>query len=394
MDSVPAKAFLSQVFDPRMEDSLNRIKAICKALDIETVWVDRAASETPSTVAAEKIDNADFLIAVCSQKMKLDGKEKYLTSTAVREEIAIAKAKNKNIVCFMEKDVEADGFSGNMFTYSILENASALTANDLFDITQGVHSTKLKSISKADDVIHATGIRNFYLSDFVMRIELIDSSGGYFWEYIIEKTFQFEAEHDYPITHSAFCLESEISKASPTYQIEYTLNGAATIPTVSEKNSPGSIELRSKFDPPLKKGDVLFSRERYRSPWLVPVHAGQDIQYSIDLNGQVFNSYDGICVINRIQNLKLIYAFPKGYEPKNIQPLVATFSWVLDHVNQSEVDRIKKDNCFKLEQFDGRTTATLCIDRPLYQYFYGLAWKLPAETQLTRTVASAAPAWE
>lgn len=393
MESIPAKAFLSQVFDKRMDDSLSRIKAICRALDIETVWVDRTSPDTPATVAADKIEKSDFLIAICSRKTKLDGRDAYHTSTAVREEIAIAKAKGKNIVCFLETGVEADGFSGNMFTYGTLEDAEHLTANDLFDITQAIHNAKLRSVESATDVMHATGIRNFYLSDFVMRIELVDGDAGLYWEYVIEKTFKFEAEHDLPITHSAFCLEGGLCKDSPTYKIEYLKNDSVVEADVTVKLSPGSVELRSTFDPPLRKGDTLLSRERYRSPFLVPIHSDQDIQYSVDLKGQVYNSYDGICVINRIQHLKLVYVFPRGYEPKGIQPLVSTFSWVLDHVNQSEVDRIARDNCFVTDRFDGRVTATLTIDRPLYQYFYGLAWQLPGEVTLSNSVATAAPDW-
>jgi hypothetical protein len=377
-----------------VEDSITRVQQLCRALDVETFWVDRASSNTPSIDAKNKIEKADFLIAFCTRKDKVEGSPEYLTSTAVREEIAFAKAMDKRVICFFEEGVRADGFAGNMYTYSYLQNAESLTPTDLFDITQAIHRTKLHSVEKSDDVIHSTGIRNFSVSNFTILIELANTEHGLLWDYVIEKSYSFEAEHNLPLTHSAFCLENLPGRTrAPLYELEFRKNGNKVSPELSAVETPGCIEIKSTLVPAPRKGDNLFVRERYRSPYLAPIHAGQDIRHQIARGPVSLDAYDGICVISRIQTLRLIYQFPQGYDVRNLQPIVSTFSWSLDDVNEAEVSRLIRENCFRLEEFNNRTRAELIVERPLYQYFYGLGWTLPSEDDLPNKVAQEGVGW-
>ncbi|MGE0409684.1 MAG: hypothetical protein AB7P23_10560 [Amphiplicatus sp.] len=340
------------------------------------------------------IEKANFLIAVCSRRNKVDGKSRYLTSTAVREEIAFANAFNKPIICFLEDGVEADGFAGSMYTYKVLQNAENLTPEDLFDIVQGVHDTKLRALDSHQPSLSFGGITNFVVPKLTMQIELCNGREGLYWQYVIEREMEFEADHDYDLVHSAFALEDLAeAKHSPIYDLELKRNGVKEQPTLTAIFSPGGVELKSRLQPRPRKGERVFVRERYRSPYLVPIHAGQKVQRGVEIDGVTLNAYDGVYIINRIHRLELRFVFPKGYVVDEIQPLVATFSNALDHLNDTEIKRLKHSDAFYRDEFDSTVTAGLKIDRPLYQFFYGLAWRLPEEASLPGKIAPPILTW-
>jgi hypothetical protein len=395
VQSINSSAFLSRVFEDRVSDTVERITQICRALDIDTYCVQGASSNTPTEDAKEKIGRADFLVAICTRKDKLEGLDKYHTSTAVWQEIAIAKAMNKRVVCFLENGVLADGFAANMFTYQFLEDAENLKPRDLYNVTAAVHRTKLASATRTDDILQATGLNNFSVSTMVMRLALTDTRKGLAWDYVIERTYKFEAEHNVPLSHAAFCPQDTAAfTRAPRWQLEFFKNGSPIEPDVEAQEAPGRVTLLSRFDPPLTKGDSLFVRERYRYPYLAPIHTGQGVRQSIRVGANTFDAFDGAAVIHRIQHLKLIYSFPRLYVTKDLQPTVATFSYTLDHVNDEEVARLITENCFEMDTFDQRVRATLSVERPLYQYFYGLVWNLPEPDSLPSVIASEDVDWD
>ncbi|MDZ4058325.1 MAG: hypothetical protein U1D69_15440 [Polynucleobacter sp.] len=395
MESFPAKAYLAQVFDDRVKDSITRIAKLCEALDVTPVWIDGASSAPPADEAKDKIADSDFLIAFCTRKDKLDGCDAYHTSNAVREEIAIAKAMDKQVLCFLEKGVKADGFSGSRSTYSILENAESLTAKDLLDITRGIHRTKLKSIKSAPEVVHATGINNYIIQDFIMEVELVDDKlHGLYWAYTTERLFVFDADHDQPLTHSAFCLEGTHTADKPLYKLDFYKNGARAIPELDVREFNNGVNIRSRLKPQPAKGDQVFVREYYRSPYLNPIFDEQDLGIKLNIDSHTLSAYDGICVISRVKNLSIRYKFPREYVVKDLQPVVATFSNQLDNVNMGEVERIVSEKSFTVRNFNETTTAEISIQRPLYQYFYGLGWNVPSRGGLGWKIADAPPPFE
>ena len=392
MESFRATAYLAQVFDDRVKESISRIARVCEALDVATTWIDGASSASPVDEAKDKISECDFLIAFCTCKDKLDGCDEYHTSNAVREEIAIAKAKDKQVLCFLEKGVRPDGFSGSRSTYSILENAQNFTANDLYDIVKGIHKTKLKSVKSHPEIVHATGVNNYLIHDFTMEIELVnDKSIGLYWEYTTERRFVFEANHSEPLTHSAFCLEGDHLAQKPDFKLEFYKNGTQVQPELDVRELHNGVDVKSIFSPPPSKGDEIFVRENYRSPFLNPIFDEQNLGIKMTIGSDTVSAYDGICIISRVRNLTIRYRFPKGYVVKDIQPVVATFSNQLDSINTEEVERLVSEKAFTTRSFNEITTAELNIQRPLYQYFYGLGWNVPSKGNLDWEVAAQPP---
>jgi hypothetical protein len=393
MDSMRATAFFSRPFDSRIQNTVECIMALCKGIDIETVCVDSPSPSVPSTEANTLIKKSDFLIALCSRIHKIENEDAYLTSTAVREEIAAAQAMGKKVIFFFEQGVKPDGFAHNRATSHILNDASSLNCHDIEKILKGIHDTKLASIEHSDDIFHATGVRNFHIPEVYARFELKNSEKGLIWEYTIEKHIVFEDTHDLPITSAAYCGQQfNGCTRSPNYKTEFERNGKKETPSIEVLEEPGFIELKSTFDPLPKVGDTIFLREKFQSPFLGPIYSDKPMK-SVNLKSKNYNGYDGVSIIHRTHSLKLDMVFPEGVGFKNITPIVATFSNTLDYIHEQEISKIQKSNWFSIDTFDGITTARLRIDRPLYQYFYGLVWNLSDFSDGRLPVAAECSEW-
>jgi hypothetical protein len=347
----------------------------------------------PSTEANNLIKRADFLIALCSKVYKIENENLYLTSTAVREEIAAAQAMGKKVIFFFEECVKADGFAYNRATSQTLKDAASLSNNEIEKILKGIHETKLASIEHNDAIFHVPGVKNFHIPEVYARFELKNTPEGLIWEYIIEKNIVFEDTHDLPITSAAYCGEQfEGCTKSPNYQTEYLKNGKKEEPNIDVLTEPGFVQLKSTFDPLPKIGDTVFLREKYQSPFLGPIYADKPMK-SVKLGSKTYNGYDGISIIHRTHSIKLDIIFPEEVGFTNMSPIVATFSNTLDYIHEQEIEKITKSNWFSIETFDSITTARLRIDRPLYQYFYGLVWNLSEKAEGKPNVADECSEW-
>lgn len=392
MDSLNATAFFSRPFEGKYKASVALINAICAGIDVKTVCVDEGSHDTPSKEANNLIKSSDFLVAFCTRRYEIEGGE-WLTSTAVREEIASADAMQKKLVFFFEKGVKRDGFADNRATSFTLDDAEELTPEDIRRITAYIHKAKLAAVSNSDDVFHATGVKNFNISRLEARFELVESQGGLLWEYTTEKSLQFEAEHDLPITSGAYCMkELEGCERSPNYVSEVKRNGKDDHPTIEEVRERGFIELKTQFDPLPKPGDQIFIREKFQSPFLGPVYSNNALS-PVKIGRRSFNAYDGLAVVHRISSFRLRFVFPETVGVDGFCPVVATFSKSLDYINDDEIARIRSSDSFSVETFDGKQIVTLRVDRPLYQYFYGVAWKLPKARKDGPTLAAESDQW-
>lgn len=393
MDSLKAKAFFSRPFDDRVKGAVAAIEAICHGLDITTVAVSEASPDVPSTEANTLIRSSDFLIALCTKVHKIDSKDEFLTSTSVREEIAAAQALGKKVVFFFEQGVAPDGFAHNRATSKVLDNCESPTAADIESLVLGIHRTKLQAVRAAEDVFHATGVKNFHISRLMARFQLRNSPEGLLWEYTTEKDFVFEAEHDLPITSAAYCMQQlKGCECAPLHKGEFRRNGVDVFPKVDALKERGFIELKTRFDPLPKAGDRLFTREKFQSPFLGPIYSDNPLS-PVTIRGKKYNAYDGLAIVHRIQSFILRFVFPEHLDIRNFVPVVATFSKTLDYVNEDEVDRILGEHLLTVDSFDGSTIVSLDIDRPMYHYFYGIAWRLPPRLPESPPVAAEPAEW-
>lgn len=393
MDSVTSKAFFSRPFDDRISETISLIEAICRGMDVQTVCVDSPSAAVPSAEANSLIAKSDFLIAMCTKVHKIEGKDQYLTSTAVREEIAAAQALGKKVIFFFEKDVNPDGFAYNRATSHVIENAKKLSHIEIEKITKGIHQTKLATIEKGNDIFYATGVKNFHISHCRVRYELKKTQKGLLWEYTIEKNIVFEDDHHLPITSSAYCLQNVPECINPpNFTTNFIRNGKIEHPQTEIVSEKGFVRISSTFDPLPKQGDVVLLREKFQSPFLAPIYSGYP-NNAIKVLGKTYNAYDGVGIIHRTHLLDFELIIPEEVGFTDISPMVGTFSNELDYINEEEIGKINDSNWFTTENFGGSQTVRLRVDRPLYQYFYGIAWNVVSASDEALPIAPETSEW-
>lgn len=233
------------------------------------------------------------------------------------------------------------------------------------------------------------------VTSFAMKLALVEAPGGLTWDYVIEREYRFETDYDQPLVHAAYCpQESSTYVHPPLCKLEFSLNGVEVLPELEFTTSPGKIAARSKFGRPLTPKDQVRVLERYRHPLLAPAFAEQSLLSPIEFAGKRFDGYDGLDVVSRIEELRLMYEFPRGYVPTGLQPVVGTFSYQFDQPNEHEIERLINEGCFKAKVFDKTYSAELTVQRPLYQYFYGVGWKLPVQSSFSTGVAAESDVWD
>jgi len=393
--NVSSKAFFSRAFDSRVSEFVDCINKVASALNVETYHVDSASPKTPPKEAQKLIQNSDFLIALCTKSEKIEGCDEYTMSTAVREEIVVANTAEIPVLCFVEDKVRTDGFLGNRLTYEIIDNGELPSLDDIQRIVKGIYETKLSSLRFSQNISTAGLVSDFFYENIRMRIELLDLQEGYCWDYVIEKSLKFTGNDVQPLQHCAWAAASSAdSDDPPIYNLEFLLNGRPVSPTLEEKIQKNSINVRSVFEPPLKKDDNLFVREKFRSPFLSPVHSNQMASHDISVLGDNYDIYDGLCVVQRIEQLSIEFVFPENYPISRVSPVVSTFSDTLDQIHERELNRLKQDGHFNVASFNSKRTYSIEIERPFYQYLYGIAWCLPAESELPLKLAESAVPWD
>jgi len=379
MESVRVRAFFSRPFDPRVAETVEYIKAICRGLDIEPICLDGAGTESPADEAKNLIETADFFIGFCPKSDKLEGKNQYITSRAVRDEVTLAKAFNKPIICFLEDGVKADGFLQSTTSYKILEDTESLTSKDFESIIHGIHKGKLRSLTGSPAILGLQDSKTFNIANMNVRFKLKKTEKGLLWDYVFELEYDFDQDHPQPLKHTAFSIEdAPVDSNPPLWKVSYTRNGMAEHPEISAIEKANIVDIKSTFSPPLKKGDKLIVKQHYQSPYLGAVHKEQNTCFDVRGKKGRLDGTEGLCIINRVQRLKISFVFPEGYLVENIQPLVTTFSNTLDDPIDREIERIINEKLWEVEQFDGETTVVMNLDRPLYQCFYGVGWILPS----------------
>src|SRR5262249_40050719 len=116
MSFARVEAFLSCSFRSDDEEVVRLFVDLCSALNITCSNVNAGSFFSPSEVARKKLEDQDFLIAICTRR---DEKKtgKFAMPDAVRDEIGIAFGKERPILLFVEDGVEIGGFEPQFGTH-------------------------------------------------------------------------------------------------------------------------------------------------------------------------------------------------------------------------------------------------------------------------------------
>ena len=127
-----------------------------------------------------------------------------------------------------------------------------------------------------------------------MRARLRNTEKGLFWDYIFEKSYEFDHDHNYPLRHTAFAMEEvPTDYPPPLWKLKFFKNGNEVNPRIEVVEKSRIVELKSFFDPPLKKGDQLLVREKYQPPYFAPIHQEQNSCFGVRVGADLLDGYDG-----------------------------------------------------------------------------------------------------
>lgn len=373
-------AFFSCSFREDDEDVVAFFRALAVGLDIRCRNVDRGSSATPPEEARELIKNSRLLIAVCTKR---DKKEKgtFEMPAAVREEIAMAKALNKPLLIFAEKDVELDGFIHSYSTICTFERKDLNDPSFMEKAVSSIYQTMLRGITGQDVVIEQRGPTDFRV-DFVRSlISLERAADSYLWHYSVRRRLLFHRPFTNEISIGAWASPMvKIPENAPN--LEWNVNVDDGSREFSLKPSvkgvgPNYVEIGLKVEPYPNKDDWVEYGVIFKSPYLNPIFQA-DICYgqpNAVVHGIEFYCCDGQVAIARTDFIKVRFMFPAEYglRPNDCVPVAGGISNKLDYLDEAETDRMR---CEK-ELLGDVLFVTCEIERPYLNYVYGIAWNPP-----------------
>lgn len=141
---------------------------------------------------------------------------------------------------------------------------------------------------------------------------------------------------------------------------------------------PDELEIRIRITPTPEAGDRLKFTRWFRSRWLDPVFAEDvppDFPSAVTIGNSQYQIYDGVLITEPTLELDYVCEFPVGYglTVGNVAMFAGKKSGIIDTVLPREMARAKKS----IDPFGGGLRATLHVDDPKLDHFYGYAWTLP-----------------
>ncbi|MCD6492972.1 MAG: hypothetical protein J7K36_04110, partial [Archaeoglobaceae archaeon] len=151
------------------------------------------------------------------------------------------------------------------------------------------------------------------------------------------------------------------------------------------RESKDSFKFQDKNTPPLKRNEKItyyfkYTPNKIDIPFTIEEAESSPVIAGLNLKNVATDSW---LIIVPTERLKLEIRFPDKYEIKN-----PSFSVALGYTNnifESEIERLKKENAFKLNRFAGRIQMTLNVVRPLIGYAYWMYWTPPSEKEVTKS---------
>lgn len=378
MQSIKIDAFLSCSFDQDDSEVVEFFRTVAEALDVRSVNVANASTNAPPHAAAEMIDNASLLIAVCTKRDELTN-GKHVMPQAVQDEISIAFGKKVPILMFVEDGVELAGFKANYGTYEKFNRANLRSDEFIKKAVIAIHTAKLTALGDDGGVVQS-GMDDA-VSEYVKHlVELKDQDGDYVWHYYTQKkmTYNEPSKRAFPSgvwpTVKAKCGDTA-GPATWSSRLIASSNDIKLIEEI-ERHTADCIEVLLKPEPHPDKNDFIeyatHSSSRYiNAVWFDEVEDG----VYVHMDQGDFECADGLLFIHRAKAATIEFRFPESYgiSVDDLHPVVGAYSTRLDYVVPSEIERAE----VRKESFAGNVTITMKITSPLPGHLYGIAWHPP-----------------
>lgn len=376
MKSTKIDVFFSCSFSEDDKIVNDFFRAICNALDINDINVSEGHSAIPPEQAKKYISASHALIAIATQRNKID-ENKFDMPSAVREEISMAFGLGKPILLLTEEGVVLDGFMNNYGTHLTFNRNNLADPGFLESAIGSIHSLR-KEITVPADLSLEQDFNDCYSDYKYYLLELVEDRGIFYWvssvtqKIIFQRTFNralknvFSASNSIKIPPDAELMEWSyyIESGSRDFKIKVDV----------EKNKPECFQASLTFEPLPMANDFIEYSSIVRSKYRNPIYR-EDLnqEMPIIVEGNNYLCHDGNIPAMKTKKAIFEFRFPRKYGLKiqNIQPIIASYTSNMYHYCvESEIKRSK----ITKESIAGNILIRFEVDSPSVGHIYGIAW--------------------
>lgn len=367
MPHIQFKAFLSCSLDESDQEIVGFFSKMIRSFGIEPEVYDcQDMGKIPDQVK-ERIIRNDCLIAIATQRKKIEGSDCWTCSDWIQHEIALANAYGKPIAIFVEDSVGVDGFIAmeerreKFARNNLAKNIEKITAF-LFNLREHLESVRETGVLQVPTMIrHYIHTKEEILSRevSVMRTEILLES-------LIDG---LEATHHF-VDKEETTADVTVKPLEFDFKCKEMPSGTKIEPNIV-LNTDFRFLWSLSFSPPLKKGDkVKYAFKEVFSNWRPYTY-----EELLERIGQGTYEYkEPICeacewtITHPTYELKSEFEFPENYEIENFYPYVV--SGVPKIKVDNEIRRIKEANMFAAEKIFDKWTIRLEVPKPIQGYTY------------------------
>jgi len=367
MPHIQFRAFLSCSFEENDQELVEFFGKMIRSFGIEPEVYDYQDMGRIPDAIKERIVRSDCLIAIATQRNKIEGSDYWTCPDWIQHEIALANAYNKPIAVFFEDGVSIDGF------IAMEERRERFARNDLAKNIDKI-ATFLFNLRKHLESVRETGVLQVpvLMRHYIHTQEEIRSSelAVVRVEVLMESLIDgLEATHH-------FTDKEETSPGVSVKPLEFDFkckempSGTKVEPNILI-NTDFRFLWNVAFNPPLRKGEkVKYAYKEVLSnyrPYTYEELLGRIEQGTYEYKEPICEACEWT-ITHPTYELKSEFEFPEDYEIENYYPYVVSGAARLKA--DSEIRRITEGNMFASEKMFDKWTLRLEVPKPIQGYTY------------------------
>jgi hypothetical protein len=379
--TAPIQVFLSKSFQAHDRSVNERVQALCSGLGLNCKTVDYASPRTPAKEAQRLIEEREGLVAVAVRRDRV-GNE-YEMPPAVMQEIAMASARDKPILLFLEDGVRASGFIPTIGTYVRFKRSELNEPTRLETLVASIDAFRREIQARRVGPVD-TFANTYYIDRMEAFFELRRAGQSFVWSQAVTKQLAFVAPLSTPLIARSWATSAaRVRGNAPPMELRITdVSGTRkfVVATSVERATPTSVSAKLVVSPRPEKGDILRYTQTSASKWLSAIYrenvpAGSGVA----VLARQYLAFDGVLVVKKTKSLKIHFRFPAAYgvNEGTVAVFAAYYTLGVNAVHDEETNRIVR----RVTAYGGVLDVTLEVNDPIVNYFYGIAWDPPSRSR-------------
>lgn len=380
MADILFKAFLSCSLSAEDRETTDFFRKLIRSFDIDSEVYDyQEIGRIPDKVK-ENIARSDCLIAIATQRNRIEGTDYWTCSDWIQHEVALANAYSKPIALFVEDGVKIEGLIGmeerrqHFIKNDLLRDIDNIT-RFLFKLRKYLESTyQAESMQLPVMMRHYIHAKEEVLSQefTVLRCEILMES----LVHDLEST-----EHSMELDDTTPGLST---KAKQFDFICKEMPSGMNVEPVIVQDTDYKFLWKVVFNPPLKKGEKVkyafkIVRPNYR-PWTFEEMMERIRRGTYEYKEPICEACEWY-ISYPTAELTFESEFPEGYEIRKCFPDVKIGEDVRLKA-EDELKRIKDSNCFIAEKIFDKWTLSLRVPKPIQGHMYYTYYEPPKEAEI------------